>query len=122
MCFLSSYHLYKNKAITHQQGFEVLNLTGASMAKNNDLKKVLKQLDAVNPANLSIDKLQEMLKAIAEQLEQLTERARKSEQMVIDLLERSDPDALRKARNEAGKLRAQNESLEDLQAKLNKNI
>ena len=122
MCFLSSYHLYKNKAITHQQGFEVLNLTGASMAKNNDLKKVLKQLDAVNPANLSIEKLQEMLKAIAEQLEQLTDRARKSEQTVIDLLERSDPDALRKARNEAGKLRAQNESLEDLQAKLNKSI
>jgi hypothetical protein len=122
MCFPAGYHLHKNKAITHQQGFKVLNLTGASMAKNNDLKKVLKQLDAVNPANLSIEKLEKMLKAIAEQLEQLTERARKSEQMVIDLLERSDPDALRKARNEAGKLRAQNESLEDLQAKLNKSI
>jgi predicted ATP-grasp superfamily ATP-dependent carboligase len=87
MCFPAGYHLHKNKAITHQQGFKVLNLTGASMAKNNDLKKVLKQLDAVNPANLSIEKLEKMLKAIAEQLEQLTERARKSEQMVIDLLE-----------------------------------
>ncbi len=92
------------------------------MATNNDLRKILKQLDAVNPANLSVETLQEMLNAIAVQMDQLAERARSSEKTVVTALEQSDPDALRLARVHAGKLRAQKESLEDLQTKLTKSV
>ena len=92
------------------------------MAENNDLKKVLKQLDAVSPANLSIEKLKEMLKATAEQRDQLTEKAQKFNQEVIVAVEQSDPHVIRRAKKKKAQFRAQNESLKDLQAKLNQSI
>ena len=92
------------------------------MSNNADLQQILKQLDAVNPANISVETLQEMLGAIEVQKGQLAERARKSEKMVVTALEESDPDALRLARVEAGKLRSQNESLQDLHAKLQNSV
>ena len=53
------------------------------MSNNADLQQILKQLDAVNPANISVETLQEMLGAIEVQKGQLAERARKSEKMVV---------------------------------------
>ena len=63
-----------------------------------------------------------MLNAIAVQMDQLAERARSSEKTVVTAVEQSDPDALRLAWVLAGKLRAQKESLEDLQTKLTKSV
>jgi len=92
------------------------------MSPGRELKATLQQLEEIHPTRLSIAKLRELQQSIADQLSQLTERASECAQAASEALRQADPKVLRFAKDEAVKLRAQAEELEDLDAKLESNI
>jgi voltage-gated potassium channel len=92
------------------------------MSTINEFQTTLAQLDNIHLSKLSVEKLREMQKAVHKQIEQLAERAKKFQQTALAALERSDPDVLSHAKNEAAKLRAQKQNLVDLDTKLETTI
>jgi hypothetical protein len=92
------------------------------MSSKKEFLDILAQLDAIHPNRLPVEKLREMQRTIRIRQETLADRANKVQKTATDALEQADPEVLNLARNQATRLRRDNDNLEELDSKLERTI
>jgi len=87
-------------------------------SSQTELKAVLKRLDQIRPESTSVETLQAMQATIHSEYSDLAARGLEYEQTATEALAEARPEILGKVKTQAARLRAEMESLEDLDRKL----
>ena len=85
---------------------------------HTELRDVLSRLDQIRPASISVETLQAMQATIHSEYGDLAARGLEYEETATEALAEARPEILEKVQTQAGRLRGEMESLEDLDRKL----
>jgi len=85
---------------------------------HTELRDVLSRLDQIRPASISVETLQAMQATIHSEYADLAARGLEYEETATEALAEARPEILEKVQTQAGRLRGEMESLEDLDRKL----
>ena len=89
-----------------------------SNAAHAELQDTLARLEAIRPDVVSIETLQRMQATVRDNYSELVTRGLEHEASAQQALETADPEVLQRIKRQAARLRAEMESLEELDVKL----